>query len=90
MSQTGLYSQVVGVVGVSGPATGLGSICNSAKWPAEGGLLLAAAKGLFESLFENHSSGFSPHLEDVGSSWHWVVDAIDSEDNRGQVIDCKI
>ena len=47
MPQMGLYYQVVGVVGVSGPATGLGSICNSAKWPAEGGLLLAAAKGLF-------------------------------------------
>ena len=29
----------------------------------------------------------SPHLEDVGSSWHWVVDAIDGEDNRGQGID---
>ena len=32
----------------------------------------------------------SPHLEDVGSSWHWVVDATDGEDNRGQVIDHKI
>ena len=29
----------------------------------------------------------SPYLEDVGSSWHWVVDAIDGEDNRGQGID---
>ena len=29
----------------------------------------------------------SPHLEDVGSTWHWVVDAIDGEDNRGQSID---
>ena len=29
----------------------------------------------------------SPHLEDVGSCWHRVVDAIDGEDNRGQGID---
>ena len=40
-------------------------------------------------LFENHSSGFSPHLEDVGLSWDWVFDAIYSEDNRGQGIDPK-
>ena len=28
-----------------------------------------------------------PHLEDEGSSWHWVVDAVDGEDNRGKGID---
>jgi len=27
-------------------------------------------------LFENHPSGFSPHLDDVGLSWDWVVDAM--------------
>ena len=47
------------------------------------------AKGYFKFLFENHPSVFSPHLEDVGLSWDWVVDTIDGEDNRGQGIDCK-
>ena len=37
--------------------------------------------------FENQPSALSPHLENVASSWHWVVDAIDGEDNRGQSID---
>ena len=40
-------------------------------------------------LFENHSSGFSPHLEDVGLSWDWVINTIDGEDNRGQGTDHK-
>ena len=31
----------------------------------------------------------SPHLEDVGLSWHWILDAVDGEDNRGQGIDGK-
>ena len=46
-------------------------------------------KGSCKFLFENPPSGFSPHLEDVGLSWDWVVDAIDDEDNRGQGIDRK-
>ena len=46
-------------------------------------------KGSCKFLFENHPSGFSPHLEDVGLSWDWVVDTIDGEDNRGQGIDHK-
>ena len=29
----------------------------------------------------------SPHPKDVGLSWHWVVDAVDGEDNRGKGID---
>ena len=89
MSQRALYSQVVHVVGGSGPAPGLRSICNSARWPAEGALLPAAAQVLFQAPFENHPSDLSPHLEDVGLSWDWVVDTIDGEDNRGQSIDCK-
>ena len=44
-------------------------------------------KGSFKLQFENQPSVLSPHLEDVGSTWHWVVDAIDGEDNRGQNID---
>ena len=47
------------------------------------------AKCCSKFLFENHPSGFSPHLEDVGLSWAWVVDTIDGEDNRGQDIDCE-
>jgi len=37
--------------------------------------------------FENQPSVLSLRLDDVGSPWHWVVDAIDGEDNRGQRID---
>ena len=46
-------------------------------------------KGSCKLQFENQPSVFSPHLEDVGLSWHWVVDAIDGEDNRGQSIDSR-
>ena len=46
-------------------------------------------RGSCKFLFENHPSRFSPHLEDVGSTWHWVVDAVDGEDNRGQGIDLR-
>ena len=89
MSQTALYFQLLHLVTGSGPATGaqrLSSICNGVTWPAEGALLPGAAQGF---LFSNHPSGLSPHLVDVGSSWHWVVDAVDGEDNRGQGIDSK-
>ena len=44
-------------------------------------------KGFCKFLFENQPSGLSPHLEDVGSSWLWVVDAVDGEDNSGLGID---
>ena len=47
-------------------------------------------KGSCKILFENNPSGFSTNLEVVGSSWHWVFDSIDSEDNRGKGIDHKI
>ena len=47
------------------------------------------AKCYFKFLFENHPSDLSPHFEDVGLSWDWVVDTIDGKDNRGQGIDCK-
>ena len=40
-------------------------------------------KGSCKFQFENQPSVLSPHLEDIGSSWHWVVDAVDGEDNRG-------
>ena len=44
-------------------------------------------KGSCKLQFENQPSVLSPNLEDVSSTWHWVVDAIDGEDNRGQNID---
>ena len=88
MSQTALYSEVVRVAGGSGPAR-LSSICNSARWPAEGAFLPAAAQGFLQDPIENHPSGFSPQMDDVGLSWDWVVDTIDGEDNRGQGIDHK-
>ena len=87
MSQMALYFQVVRLVGVSGQAQGsaasaivcfgLQRVPSSQKQP----------KGSCKFLFENHPSGFSPHLEVVGLNWEWVVDTIDREDNRGQGID---
>ena len=74
-------------VGGTGPAPGLSGICNGATWPPEGALLPAAAQGSRKIQFENQASLLSPHLEDVGSSWYRVVDAVDGEDNRGQGID---
>ena len=44
-------------------------------------------KGSYKLQFENQPSILSPHLENVGSNWHWVFDAIDGEDNRGKGID---
>ena len=87
VSHTALYSQVIGFVVGTGPATGLSSICNGLSWPPEGALLPAAAQEFCKLQFENQTSVFSPYLEDVGSSWHWVVDTIDGEDNRGKGID---
>ena len=88
MSQTALYSQVVSFVGGSGQPQG------SASAIVIDGVQRAASspqqpKGSCKILFENHPSGLSPHLMDVGSSWHWVFDAIDSEDNKGQGTDRK-
>ena len=75
---------------------GLRSICHVVTWPTEGAFLPEPASSLNQKplgfckfLFENQPSRLSPHLEDVGSSWHWVVDAVDGEDNRGQGIDGK-
>ena len=87
MSHTALYSQVIGSVGGAGPATGPSSICNGLTWPPEGAPSQQQPKGSCKLQFENQPSVLSPHLEDVDSSWHWVVDAIDGEDNRGQNID---
>ena len=87
MSHTALYSQVIGFVGGTGPAAGLSSICNGVTWPPEGAPSQKQPKGSCKLQFENQPSVLSPHLEDVDSSWHWVVDAIDGEDNRGQSID---
>ena len=50
MSQTALYSQVVYLVGGSGPATGLSSTCNGETRPADGALLPAAAQGFLQAL----------------------------------------
>ena len=44
-------------------------------------------KGSCKLQFENQPSVLSPNLEDVSSTWHWVVDAVDGEDNRRQGID---
>ena len=70
------------------PTPGL-SICNSVRWPERAPSSQQQPKGSCKFLFDNHPSGFSPHLEDVGLSWYWVVDTIDYEANRGQGIDCK-
>ena len=88
MSQTALYSQVVHVAGCGEPQG------STASAIVRDGLQRALSsqqqpKVSFKFLFENHPSGFSPPLEDVGLSWAWVVDTIDGEDNRGQDIDCK-
>ena len=88
MSQTALYSQGVHVVGGSGQPQGSPSaivIDGVQRAPSS----QQQPKGSCKFLFENHPSGFSPHLEDVGLSWHWVVDTIDGEDKRGQRIDGK-
>ena len=89
MSHTALYPQVFGFVGGTGPATGLSSICSGLTWPPEGALLQAAAQGFLSCKLklENQPSVLSPHLDDVGSTWHWVVDPVDGEDNSGQGID---
>ena len=83
VSHTAHYSQVFGFVGGTGPATGLSSICNSVTWPPEGALLPEQPKGSYKLQFENQPSVLSPHLEDVGLTWHSVVVAFDGEDNRG-------
>ena len=91
MSHTALNSQVIGFVGVTGPATGLSSICNGLTWPPEDTFLPAAVQGFLSCKLklENQPSVLSPHLDDVGSTWHCVVDAVDGEDNRGQNIDLR-
>lgn len=37
--------------------------------------------------FEHQAPGLSPHLPDVGTGWHWVVDAVDGEDDVRQSVD---
>ena len=75
VSQTALYSQVVCFVGGSGQPQGSASaividgVQSAASSPQQ-------PKGSCKFLFENHPSGFSPHLDDVGLSWDWVVDAM--------------
>ena len=46
-------------------------------------------RGSCKLQFENQPSVLSPHLDGIGLSWQWVVEAVDSEDNRGQGIDRK-
>ena len=87
MSQTALYSQVVGSVGGTGPATRL-----RASAMVRHDLQMAPSsqqqpRGSYKLQFENQPSVLSPHLHGVGFSCQWVVDAVDGEDNRGQVID---
>ena len=85
MSHRALTSQVIGFVGAQAQASaasimvlhGLQRAPSSQQQP----------RGSCKLQFENQLSVLSPHLEDVGSTWHWVVDAIDGEDNRGQGID---
>ena len=87
MSQRAVYSQVVGSVGDTGPATRL-----RASAMVSHGLQMAPSsqqqpRGSCKLQFENQPSVLSPHLDGVGLSWHWVVDAFDGEVNRGQGID---
>ena len=86
-SHTALYSQ--GIVLWEALAQPQGSAASAMVWH---GLQRAPSsqqqpKSSCKLQFENQPSVFSPHLEDVGSTWHWVVDAIDGEDNRGQGIE---
>ena len=87
MSQTALYSQVVGSVGGTGPATSLSCICNCVTWPGDVPSSQQQPKGSCKLQFENQPSVLSPHLDGVDLSWHWVVDAIDGEVNGGQGVD---
>ena len=87
MSQMALYSQVVllwqALAQQQGSAAsaivqdGLHRVPYSQQQP----------KGSCKILFENHPSGYSSQIEDVGLNWDWVVDAVDGEDNRRQGID---
>ena len=57
--------------------------------PTEGSGILTHKGGTRPELGEDHPSGSSLHLEDVGLSWDSVVHTIDGEDNRGQGTDHK-
>ena len=89
VSHTALTSQMIGFVGGTGPATG--PAASAMRWH---GLQRAPfsqkhPKGSCKLQFENQPSVLSSHLEDVGSTWHWVVDAVNGEDNRRQGIDLR-
>ena len=61
------------------------SSCNDVTGPEEGSLLPAAVQRvLANSRFSNQLLVLSPHLLDVVLRGHWVVDAVDGEDNRRQ------
>ena len=88
MSQTALYSHVVDFAGGTGPTTGLSSICNGATGPAEGAVLSATAQGFLQVPdFRTRPPGLAPHPQGVVFRVHWVVNAIDGEDDRR---DCSI
>ena len=87
VSQMALYSQEVRLVGGSGlpqPLTASAMVRDSLQRAPSS---QQQPEGSCQLQFENQPSVFSPHLEDVSLSWHWVVDATDGEDNRGQGID---
>ena len=89
MSQMALYSQVVLLWQALAQQQGSAASAIVQDGLQRAGFSQQQVKGYFKFLFKNHPSGFSPHLEDVGLSWDWVVDTIDGEDNRGQGTDHK-
>ena len=71
MSQTVLCSQAVDFVGGAGPAIGVQH----------------HLKVVANSNLKMQPSGMAPHLDDVGLRGHWIVDAIDVEDDGRQGLD---
>ena len=63
-------------------------ICSGAAWPVGCSLLPASSPMVPASpRFENQPPGLAPHLLNIGSSWHWVVDALNGEDDVREGVD---
>ena len=81
-----IYSQVVHVVGVSGQPQGSATSAIVIDGVQRAPSSQQQPKCSCKFLFENHPSGFSPHLEDVGSSQLWVFDAMIVKIIEGRVL----
>ena len=79
MSQTALHSQVVGFVGGTGAQQHLQRFdlaCRGHPLPTSSPRVPASPR------FENQPPGLAPHRHDVVFRVHWVVNAIDGENDR--------